>query len=281
MDATVTLRKLIAPHQVFSGGKNTLLLSGWPLKVEATAVGMPAEIFVYQRAQEHNATPYDHFIKVATVSEMYDTPVGKEPYVVDTETQIPFFRLSFAELSFPNTIDLETSWQRIKDDTQKLVESWNAHNHLVQVTAVNITADTETVAQDIPTWTAFQVPYVPAGYLDATSGYPEIEENRTDMDGWRLPDEGEIPPATTYQYTLTGELLDKVSTVSPENYAQQIQVRVGETNAVWGRDFVVHNNKLYWTGETSTFGRGPWPADYVSPEAPGTNPLPVTVNIVT
>lgn len=101
-------------------------LFGYTLKVTvANAVGMPAEIFVFQRgaapAPTAGATAQDQFVCIADPVDLDEIPA----LAPDIAAEIPYYRLSSVTLGFRSVEDRAETMADIAADILKLVESMN------------------------------------------------------------------------------------------------------------------------------------------------------------
>lgn len=105
-----------------SSSNNTLF--GYVLKVAVTnAVGMPAEIFMFQRGAEPaptaGAQPQDRFVCIADPVDLDEIPVSAP----DLAEEIPYYRLAQVSLAFRCVEDRDETQALISADINKLVET--------------------------------------------------------------------------------------------------------------------------------------------------------------
>jgi len=90
------------------------------------AVGLPLEIFVYQRKPIISNTAYeDAFVNIASPGDLEEYPVGAPACAAK-----PFFRLSVVDLVFRSISLAEDAWTAIQGDIDQLIETMKFMNNL-------------------------------------------------------------------------------------------------------------------------------------------------------
>jgi hypothetical protein len=98
------------------------------MRIEARgAVGMPAEVFVFQRGTRRlvggaMSDAPDEFVSVADPVDLETYPVGSP----DLRNEMPFYRVAELELEFRSLVDMEEVWTYIRQDVSGLVAALSA-----------------------------------------------------------------------------------------------------------------------------------------------------------
>jgi len=127
MADTITIMKRIDSDPV----EGTARFRIW---VSETTDTIPAEIFVYQKYPRVplDTSITDLFVHIASYADTVDFPVDKP------DSQTPYFRRYFADLTFPSLAMLDEKWTLMSRMIQHTVEDWVRLNNLEPVEIVVI-----------------------------------------------------------------------------------------------------------------------------------------------
>lgn len=118
--ASITIRKAVAPFEYMPVQSYDMVLE------VIIASGMPKEIFVFQHGiappYAGGEPPTDYFVSIADPVDLEDFPADAP----NMEAWNPFYRTDKVTLRFRSTVDLEETWEFIKQDVQGLVDRLNA-----------------------------------------------------------------------------------------------------------------------------------------------------------
>lgn len=130
MAASITIERKIP--ELFGSPQE---LQGYIMRVEVTgSTDMEEEIFVWQsRVPFGENNLIDQFINVASPNDIEEVPVG----TISTDDN-PYFRTKQLELTFRSQVELEETWEYIKEDIQGLVAALNSLSTLATVEEVTI-----------------------------------------------------------------------------------------------------------------------------------------------
>jgi len=103
----------------------------WPMKVTAVSsiADLESEIFVYHYAGDADAYDCDVFECVASVSQMYEIPKSK-PVQIDEIEGVPYYRKSEMFLVFRNPEEADSTWAKIQEDVQDLIDNFRSLKNL-------------------------------------------------------------------------------------------------------------------------------------------------------
>ena len=121
---------------VYSQSPSQREFYAFALKAEVTAaVGMPTEIFMFQRgvkAADGHIPEKDNYTCVCDPQDLYEIPA----FCPDLTEEIPYYRTASVELWFRNTEDRDECQAWLIEDIQQLVTSLNALSTLTPVVTV-------------------------------------------------------------------------------------------------------------------------------------------------
>jgi hypothetical protein len=272
MAASITLRKFVCSEYFYRNEHGRDLIA-WPLRIEATAIDMPEEIFVYHSVDESHPIPGDQFSCVASVTQLSELPLS--PLHVDGDNAVvPFYRRSVMEVFCETAMDVERVWTAIRDRVDELVRTWNAKERLYNTHEAIIT-DTGT-AQQVPMIQPvnLSLSFRPAGSVILVDGHPHIDVPNPDASGW-LPIaeyESAAPANATYFYNVAQHPVVKetLNSIGEGDIRSSLMLFNNGIRATYGDGWESDRETIFWKYPSVGMGQTPWPADYVDLENPGT-----------
>lgn len=108
-------------------------LQGYILDLEVTAAtDMPKEIFVWQSKVTFGTSQINQFINIASPNDLEEVP----PNQPGADEDNPFFRTNTLQFTFRSMVELEETWEYIKEDIQGLVDALKSVANLNSVQEV-------------------------------------------------------------------------------------------------------------------------------------------------